>query len=288
MLRLFSGANSYANNKTMKTFYSILSLNIKPEINERLSVGMLMICEKKVLFHFSKQKLSNLQKLIRKDVYSAALDYLKMVERSFRQNENMNQANDIQDSRIFCEPYIEYLSRYNNNLVTFGKPNFIDLEFTEQLFKTMFRKLVDDSAFEVVTIEKKIIDQFKKRFFPDIKPYFNIEKEIDAMDFPGLITPVKVDLLGKNGIETLGQTIDFEKRIHSIEFNIGNLLQLSRAMPKAKKFILGFEPDRKIEINHRIWSNLRSIPEFEYIDISEAEKLTDYARNNNVTPLFDQ
>jgi hypothetical protein len=150
----------------MKTFYSILSLNIKPEINERLSVGMVMVFNEKVFFHFSKQKLLVIKKLVNKHIYEASLDYLKMIEKSFSTNKSLNQATGILQlkpnskyDRIFSEQYIEYLSRYNNNLVSFSKPNFIDLDATEHIFETLFRKLIDESAFKVVS-KKKTIDQF--------------------------------------------------------------------------------------------------------------------------------
>jgi len=278
----------------MKTFYSILSINIKPEINERLSVGMIMIFKEKIYFHYSRKKLSIIQRLVSRDIYKATLDYLKMVEKSISNNESLIQTTgnlllktESKYDRIFSEQYIEYLSRYNSNLVSFSKPNFIDLEATEQIFKKLFEKLIDDSAIEVVPIEKTSIEQFKKGYFPLFKSYFNIEQEIDSANFPGLITPIKIDLLGKNHNKVFGQTIDFEKRTMAIDLNIGNLLQLSRALPNAKKFILGSEPSKMIDINHNIWNNIRNLSDFEYVDISEAEKLTDYARTNGVTPLFN-
>lgn len=150
----------------MKTFYSILSLNIRPEINERLSVGMVMVFKEKVFFHFSKRKLSVIQKLLSKDRYKASLNYLKMIEKSTSTNELINQTTGIRQQkqeskydRIFSEQYIEYLSRYNNNLVSFSKPNFIDIDVNEQIFEILFKKLVYDSAFEVIS-KKKTIDQF--------------------------------------------------------------------------------------------------------------------------------
>lgn len=147
----------------MKTFYSILSLNIKPEINERLSVGMVMVFKEKVFFHLSKRKLSVIQKLVSKERYKASLNYLKMIEKSSSTNELLNQTIGIRQlkpetkyDRIFSEQYIEYLSRYNNNLVSFSKPNFIDLDVTEHIFETLFKKLIDDSAFEIISKKKTI------------------------------------------------------------------------------------------------------------------------------------
>lgn len=37
----------------MKTFYSILSLNIRPEINERLSIGMLLISKAEQITNYA-------------------------------------------------------------------------------------------------------------------------------------------------------------------------------------------------------------------------------------------
>lgn len=278
----------------MKTFYSILSLNIKPEIKERLSVGMIMIFQEKVYFHYSKQKLSIIQSLIGKETYKSALDYLKIIENSVASSKLQNQSSadlnlkvENKYDRIFSKQYLDYLSKYNNNLISFGSTNFIDLVATEQIFQTLFVKLIDKTAFDIVDDKVRAIDTFKKEYYPKVKSYFNIEKEIDSTNYPGLITPVKIDLMGKNEIEVFAQSIDFEKKIQSIEFNIGSLLQLNRAFPKSKQFILGYEPNKLIEINHRTWHNIQAISDFEYVDISEAEKIEEYAISHGVTPLFN-
>ena len=72
----------------MKTFYSILSLNIKPEINERLSFGMIMIYGENVFFRYSRNKLSAIQRLISPEMYRAAFDYLKLIESSVKSKQN--------------------------------------------------------------------------------------------------------------------------------------------------------------------------------------------------------
>lgn len=277
----------------MKTFYSILSVNIRPEINERLSLGLLMICGEKVLFRHSSSKLSVIQKLISKDVYKATQNYLKLIESSVASNETFSSnKNEFQFKienkydRLFSEQYIEYLSRYNNNLISFSKPNFIDLDANEQIFNLLFNKFIDiEEIAEQLVIRR--IDRFKKQYYPVVRSYFNIEQEINPTQYAGLFTPVKIDLMGKNEIEVFGQSIDFEKKVYAIECNIGNLLQLNRALPNAKQFVIGYEPDKIMDINHRIWENIRQSSEFEYVDVSEAEKITEYAISHGVTPLFD-
>ena len=64
-------------------------------------------------------------------------------------------------------------------------------------------------------------------------------------------------------------------------------MQIKRALPNAKQFVVGFEPDKHLEINHRIWNNVRQTSEFEYVDVSEAEKITEYAVIHGVIPLID-
>jgi len=221
------------------------------------------------------------------------LDYLKMIENAVYSNKLQNQSSELLNlkvenkyDRIFSKQYLDYLGRYNNNLISFGSTNFLDLEATEQVFQTLFVKFIDKSAYDFIDDKKRVIDIFKKEYYPKVKTYFNIEKEIDSTDYSGLITPVKIDLMGKNEIEVFAQSIDFEKKIQSIEFNFGSLLQLNRAFPNSKQFILGYEPNKQIEINHRTWDNIRALSDFEYVDISEAEKIEEYAISHGVTPLF--
>lgn len=278
----------------MKTFYSILSLNIKPEINERLSFGMLMIYGEMVFFRYSKIKLTAIQRLISPEKYKAAIDYLKLIESSFKSNLNLiNPSNELRlksDNRynkVFSDLYIQYLSRYNNNLISFTNTNYLEIEGSESVFNKLFVKLIDDSVFEKTELKTRRIENFKKEYYPRVKTYFNIERKIDSTNYPGLFTPVKIDLMGKNKIEVFAHLLDFDKEIRSIEFTIGNLLQINRALPKAKQFVLSFEPDKQNKIYQRVWNNIRKNNGFEYVDISESQRIEEYAVTHGVTPLFD-
>lgn len=279
----------------MKTFYTILSFNIKPEINERLSIALIMICGEKVFFRHSPYKLSIIQKLTNKETLKATHTYLKLIEEAVYSKKAFYSKADLLEikaeskyDRLFSEQYIEYLSRYNNNLVSFTSPNFIELEGTDHLFDLLYNKFIGDfdNEKEQEQEQVKYIELLKKEFYPRVKPYFNIEKEITSTQFASLITSVKVDLMGKNEIKVFGQSIDFEKKNNSIEYTVGNLLQIKRAFPDAKQFVIGFEPNKNLEVNHRIWENIRQISDFDYVDISDVERITEYAIEHGVTPLI--
>ncbi len=38
--------------------------------------------------------------------------------------------------------YFDYLSRYNNNLISFSKPKTLDIDASQEIFKELFKKLV--------------------------------------------------------------------------------------------------------------------------------------------------
>jgi hypothetical protein len=279
----------------MKTFYSILSINIRPEINESLSVGMLMIYGEKVFYRYSKSKLSIANNLIGKPSYRTALDYLRYIERAVNNKEVLHAQEDTFNiktenkyTRLFSEQYIEYLSRYNNNLITFSSPKFIELECSHELFQKLFVELIDEHAFDTQPKVEKTIELFRREYFPKAKPYFNTELKINLDQIRGLFTPVEIDLLGKNERNVFAQTIDFSKKSLSTDYHITSLIQLNKAMPDAKQFVLGQEPDKNLPVNHHIWENIREIGNIDYLDLSEAEKVLEYAKDHEVKPLFEE
>jgi len=289
LLEILSGI--ITTQQIMRAYYSILSVYTKPEIDERLSIGMIMHSSEKIFFHYSKQKLAVIQRLLSKEAYKAAINYLKTVGRTIAAGGNPDNSGELDLSietrydRILNENYLEYLSRYNNNLVTFSKPQIIDYKINQTNFESIFRILVDEFAFDVEEKPIKTIERFKEQYFPRLRSFFNIGYKIGPPQYERLLTPVKVDLMGRNEREVFGQSIDFEK-IQLVEFSIGSLLQLSKAVPNAKQFIIGYEPRRELKENHQIWNHIRQYPDFEYVDISEAEKIVEYAQVHEVTPLF--
>lgn len=279
----------------MRTFYSILYFNIRPEINEKLSLGLLMVYGDNIQFHYSKSKLSTIKNLVSNSIYRAAFNYLKYINKSVSTNELANNKDEILDlpsdnkyTRIFSESYLEYLSRYNNNLLSFSAPKILEIEASNKIFVKLFSKLIDENGFARIEKPEKEIVAFKKKYFPKIKSYYSIEKSIDSTNYEKLVTPIKLDLLGKNEKEVFGQSVDFENQVNTLEHTISKLMHLHYALPEAQQFIIGSEPQKNQIVNHRIWSNVRSNNVFEYVDISEADKIEEYAKEHGVLPLFQK
>ena len=280
----------------METFYSILSVTLRPEINEKLSVGIILISEDKVLFSSSNKKLLVIKKLVSQSVYNGIKHSIKLIEKGFKikqstlSNPQQVLELNLQDkSDVFNYNYIDYLSRYNNNIITFSKPVEINVEYSIGLFHSLFEKFIDEEAF--ITIEKVInpLEHLKNSFYPKVSKYFSRNLKLTKSQYPKLWLPViQIDLLGKNENKVLAQSIDMSKNYSYLKSDIADLMNINIALPKSKKFIITSEPDTSLEKNHIVWNNVRQFKGFEYVDINEVTLIEEYAKTHGVLPLFEE
>ena len=97
--------------------YSIIYAVIRPEIAERISVGLIFVEGEKVDIRYSQQKLDALRNLFSQKEY----EFVSQVVSSMPTNGKIKTVNDI-----------NYLSRYSNNLIALSPLQSIDISPTEQ------------------------------------------------------------------------------------------------------------------------------------------------------------
>jgi len=277
----------------MKTHYSVISASIRPEIGERIAIGLLLVGSEKIIFRFSKNKVNVLKELINDNAF-------KFLKESLKQITNMVDMEEIKVNTLFTqlefinsfftENYLEYLNRYSNNLLNFTAPKIIELPATEELFISLFKKYIDESVYAVDTSKVRTFDTVKADFFPRFEKYYNLEQELTPGDFPSLPMPIKIDIIGKNDGIVYAQIIDLERILYHIRNDIGVLAILSQTYKKkAEKFVISNEPDKKnYPKQHQTWIYLRKSDMADYIDLSEMQKIEDYAITHGVLPLFQQ
>lgn len=117
-----------------KLRYSIIYAVIRPEISERLSVGLIIVDGDKVDIRYSRQKLNALQSLFSEKEYK----FIARVVSSMKKNQTVKTAEAI-----------NYLSRYSNNLIAISPLQTIDLEPTELSKDRLFRNYVYAGAKKV-------------------------------------------------------------------------------------------------------------------------------------------
>ena len=105
--------------------YSIIYADIRPEIKERLSLGVLWIDQDKVKMLYSQKKLGLLKQLYKPKEYKAISS---IVRRDLRQIESVVT--------------LKYLTRYSNNLISFSPIQSINKAQTDINGEWLYRNYV--------------------------------------------------------------------------------------------------------------------------------------------------
>lgn len=107
--------------------YSIIYAVIRPEITERISVGLIFVDGDKVDIRYSQQKLDALRGLFSQKEY----EFVSQVVSSMPTSGKINSVKDI-----------NYLTRYSNNLITVSPLQSIDIEPTEKSKVLLFQNYI--------------------------------------------------------------------------------------------------------------------------------------------------
>jgi len=109
--------------------YSIIYAVIRPEISEKISVGLIIVDGEQLDVRYSRRKLNALQFLFPEKEYR----FVSKVVSQMRKNKRVKTVEDV-----------NYLTRYSNNLIAFSPMQSIDLSPTGQNKDWLFKNYVYD------------------------------------------------------------------------------------------------------------------------------------------------
>ncbi|MDE5790502.1 MAG: hypothetical protein K2H96_04665 [Muribaculaceae bacterium] len=113
-----------------KIKYSIIYAVIRPQIKERISVGLIIIDGSHIDIRYSNRKLAALKYLYTE----SELNFVTDVVRSINKDGTIKTISDI-----------EYLSRYSNNLISFSSVETMDLDATKENKDWLFNSYVGEN-----------------------------------------------------------------------------------------------------------------------------------------------
>src|SRR5690554_6024864 len=216
------------------SFYSIISISSHSHLGERFNIGLICVDKNQAFFHFSDSKLKIISKLFTKNAVllmkSTLNSIYKSVEKFNNDNsdridlwEPSNSASELSDS------YFSYLSRYNNNLTQFTKPEKLDLDINQSVFENLFQKYIfNDEIFNIPLIhEVSNFERFYPEFLSKARKYVNTEFKVTKELISGLITPKKVDMIGENGSFNLAHSIDFSSTFQTLNHHLDSYMYLA-------------------------------------------------------------
>lgn len=278
----------------MKTYYSIVSIATKPQLDEKFNIGLLCVTPENTFFHFSEAKFTIVSKLLSPNGRKLALSALKGMDEQINVSKELPAmfANEkVEMINAVAEPYVGYLSRYNNNLMQFSQAVNIDLTIDYTVFKTLFKKYIySDEVFETIVKPKtRSFTTIRKQFRKDASQYANTNFDVTNEVIQDLIVSVNVDVFGKNGAFVAGQSLDFAKNIAHLRSDISSFLYLTEhtlnADKGSKSFVLGDEPSKTEKENHQLWENVRSAKIIEFVPTNESSRIIEYMKEKGVAPV---
>lgn len=276
----------------MATHYCIFSAQIRPEIGEKLSIGLLLMAGERVYFKFSKNKLAGARGLLPDGTYRLLKNSLNQVEAAVRQLEEQHQTlpgSGFTDTPISVA-YMQYLSRYNNNVLTVSAPKELNLPANDLLFDQLFLKFIDDTAMAATADREELLHSFKATHLETLQRHFNIDREFTCREIPGLIAPVRPDFAGINEVPVFAHAIDLSRTIYHIENDLAQLALLKLAHESngraAVSFVIAREPSKNQPRQHQVWQQLYEGSQFKYVDLQEPDKLLRYAEAHGVVPFI--
>ncbi len=284
----------------MTTFYSIIYANIRPSLDERVSIALLLRDDNRLIFHYAPEKLDALRVLLPAEAYSLARTLVKNLDEYIGNPEPVNKYFNYKVSiepferRFLEKSYVSYLAAYSNNLLTFSEPKAIDLPVTDDAFIRLFQKYIHQD-WEIArkhASNSNVAERVRRDLYPKVKGRVNLDATITAQVVPGLIAPTKVNIAGRNEVGMIGQVIDFEKKQpYSLEADINRIVALARAFEangevNGKYFLIGKEPSLNFPFQREIWQNVRQQRTFEFVPENETERIDEYIAEHNVQPLI--
>ena len=111
--------------------FSIVYAEIRPEINERLSVGVILVGDGKPAFRFSERKLRAVKELFSPKQY-------EFFDRMVRGLDASGSVDTIEG--------INYLTRYSNNMMSLSPLEEIDLPLNDETANWVFTQYIDRGA----------------------------------------------------------------------------------------------------------------------------------------------
>jgi hypothetical protein len=287
----------------MKTFLSILSVKTNNFSNEKITIGLIAIANKKIQFSYSKNKLKLLNKLMNTNNSEVFVSNLlnqinNSVKSANKENANNQVAFDLNKS-LFSEEYFKYLNTYSNGLIQFSEPVHIGYEFDKIAFASYYEKFVGE---KIVESKQKVIKSFSSKLMPyfkkeGLKEKADLQYTLNPKKFKGILKSVQIPLITVNGSISPLQAVDFNLQPITIANHLYETKVIFDALntfskqinKKIEKVKVAFEEPKLKSEQHQVFDlAFKEYKEyFDFITPNQVEIFTEKVSHSNNTKFSD-
>ena len=283
----------------MSTYYSILFAPIRPNLSEQLSIGLMLKGEQGSFFALSSNKLSVVKNLLPEPAFKLLKTSLKNITEEFDAHNNSSDtlfADNNVFEKLFSEQYLNYMSDYNNNLITFTPATSIKLPNSKETFEALFKKFVDTSGFptneeKVEKEDSMILNTLKAELYPKIEKRVNLDTEIKLDDYPFLLVQMQLNFIGKSDIPITGFAANFHKPKQYLHNDISRYVTFMKSFEinktPGKHFLIANEPDKHLfKDQHTSWKHLFDSGIVDIVPVNETDVIAEYIIKQEVRPYL--
>lgn len=276
----------------MPTYFSILQAILRPETGEYLAIGLLVVGEGHHFFEISEEKLKAAKSLLTSGSARLLNASIHDLEHTLRPVSDSNRELFSAAHPFTDIGYLDYSSRYHNNLLRFTAPEVIQFPADRTHFSRLFELYVynGDPGRPALAEAVSPFEALKEEFYPKIMDRVNLNVELTTEHVASLFMPTHVNLIGKNDILVVGREILFAKR----SYNLGNDLKEVYTLIKAieedfdppQVFLIGDEPPREMVRSHTMWQDMRNSRFLEVVPVAETAQIEEYVKEHHVEPFL--
>jgi len=284
----------------MKTQYSIIYINTNTLTAEKIAVGLIAFTKNKIWFDYEQSKIDLIEKF-------QTVGNLKIhLSMSFKNMKSyiseLNTKGKFDDSSLFVHStvfsestYATYLNNYSSGVIHFGEPHPIASVMDNKLFATLVDKFLGVKAHKDI-LKNTFHNDFKKKIHSvDLKNKVDIDFKVTPNKFEGIYSNTQVRLIGKNGVLTAVQDIDFTNSIETLGNQLNqwevltnalNKLSIEKQWSKSGDFTVVFNKPIKKSPQEKLLNKINSQETgFKLLEISEVDKILLKIEENDYKPL---
>ena len=232
----------------MKSYFSIIYIQPNSLTAEKFAVGLLAFNDEQVFFDYKTDKIDFIEKLYPSlNLKIGVLNTLKSIKIQVEKEQHKNAISNSlfkNNNQLIDKAYASYLHNYCKGITQFSEINPIAASLSTKLFQKLFDQfiLVDTASHQSKQPHKNFHQNFKKKInAAGLKDKMDIDLKLTPQKLDGIYATTQVRMIGKNGVITAAQDIDFTINMESLGNQLSQWDVLVNALNSFSS-LKGFKP----------------------------------------------
>ena len=196
----------------MKSFVSGIYIHTNSTSGEKICIGLIAVSDGKVYFEKSDKKLTAACALLKEQSSQSVKNSLKSIAAKAEEQNAANASSNLFTENYFDSEHFKHLNTYSQGVIQFHEPKSFAGVIDEKEFGKLFSLFTGETLKQKEGKVKHIT--IKTQFHQRLKNNELFEKAdtdyvVPANRLPSVYAPVKVDMIGENGVILTANALDF-------------------------------------------------------------------------------